>query len=101
MSVQRRRGNELERAIARRLGGQRTGQYGGEDVAHEWLSIECKSRKALPAWLREAMRQAESHASADKLAITVLHELGEAHNDDLVVMRLRDFEEWFGGEEER
>ena len=97
MSKQRQRGNALERYIAKRLGGQRLGHYGGEDVAHEWLSIECKERATLPVWLRDAMRQAIGHAAADALPIVVLHELHKAHNEDLVVMRLCDFDDWFNG----
>ena len=96
MSKQRRRGNALERYIAKRLGGQRVGHYGGEDVKHDWLSIECKERP-LPLWLGYAMQQAQRHATADKLPIVVLHELNRAHDGDLVVMRLCDFDDWFNG----
>jgi len=42
--------------------------------------------------------QAQRHATADKLAIVVLHELNRSHDEDLVVMRLAEFEAWFGGE---
>jgi len=95
MSKQRQRGNALERYIAKRLGGTRVGHYGGEDVKHDWLSIECKERP-LPLWLRYAVDQARRHATADKLAIAVLHGLNRPHDEDLVVMRLADFESWFG-----
>jgi len=97
MSKQRRRGNALERYIAKRLGGRRMGHYGGEDVKHDWLSIECKERP-LPLWLRYAADQARRHATEDKLPIVVLHELNRSHDEDLVVMRLCDFQAWFGGE---
>ena len=96
MSKQRRRGNALERYIAKRLGGQRVGHYGGEDVAHEWLSIECKERQSIPQWLTQAVAQALAYAGRGKLAIAVLHGLNRPHDEDLVVMRLADFESWFG-----
>jgi len=52
-----------ERGIARLLGGERvpvSGRQRGDvpDVKHACLSIECKHRKALLAWLYEALDQA-------------------------------------------
>jgi len=92
MSLQRQRGNAAERAIAKRLGGQRAGQFGGEDVAHAVYSIECKERATLPTWLKDALAQAVGHAPAGKTPVVVLHELGGRHDGDMVVLRLRDFE---------
>ena len=48
---------QAERRIAKLLGGRRipiTGRQRGDvpDIEHDALSIEVKSRKALPAWLR-------------------------------------------------
>jgi hypothetical protein len=44
-----------EREIAKRLGGERTGHLGGADVVTGWLSVECKHRKTLPKWLKDAL----------------------------------------------
>jgi hypothetical protein len=67
------------------------------DVAHDWLSIEVKHRHELPAWLYDAMLQAMLAAhNTNNLPIVVLHESGRRHDDDLVVVRLKDFVEWFG-----
>ena len=87
-----------ERAIAKRLGGERVGNRGcnTEDVAHDWLSVEVKTRKSLPAWLRDAMAQAERNAPAGRLPMVVLHQVGQRHDKDLVVLSLGDFETWFG-----
>lgn len=87
-----------ERAIAKRLGGQRVGNRGSntEDVAHRWLSIEVKSRRALPAWLLEAVAQARRNSPPSRLPVVVLHQVGQRHANDLVVLTLGDFEEWFG-----
>jgi len=46
--------------------------------------------------LGDAVRQAEGHAPAAALPLVVLHQLGDRHDADLVVIRLKDFEEWFG-----
>ncbi len=91
-----------ERKVAARLGGRRvpvTGRSRGDapDVAHDWLSVEVKHRRRLPAWIEDALRQAEAAARDGQLPVAVLHQRGRRHAEDLVVLRLRDFEAWFGG----
>ncbi len=87
-----------ERAVAKRVGGRRIGPTGrqGPDVVSAWLSIECKSRKALPAWLVNALQQARSGASETHLPLVILHQVGARHDDDLCVLSLADFTRWFG-----
>lgn len=89
-----------ERAIARRLGGQRVGNRGTntEDVTHPRLSVEVKSRKSLPAWLLGAMAQAQANAPPGRVPCVVLHEVGARHASDLVMLALGDFEQWLGSE---
>ena len=71
------------------------------DIKHPWLAVEVKSRKQLPAWLLQAMYQAVRNAPKGKLPLVIWHEKGQRHDNDLVMMRLKDFEEWFGnGREE-
>jgi len=86
-----------ERAIAARLNGRRQGATGrtGADVLTGWLSVEVKHRRRLPQWLKDALAQARTGAG-ERLAIVVLHESGQRHADDLVLVRLADFEDWFG-----
>lgn len=96
-----RRWKATERRIAALLGGQRvpvSGRGRGDqpDVRHPWLSIECKDRAALPAWLLDALAQAEASASPDQLPLAVLHAAGRRHADALVVLRLGAFVDWFG-----
>ena len=66
------------------------------DVETTAYSVEVKSRKRLPAWLEDAVCQAEAHATPGKLAIVVLHQTGRRHDNDLVVVRLSGFVAWFG-----
>jgi len=99
--VSERRWKRTEREIAARLGGKRVpvmGRARGDvpDVAHPWLAVEVKSRQRLPAWLREALAQAVAAARDGQLPIVVLHQCGERHDDDLVVVTLQDFQAWFG-----
>ena len=87
---------QTERAIARRLGGRRTGPTGrpGPDVTTDWLSVEVKTRKRLPNWLSSALEQAR-HGPAGRLPIVILHQSGRQHSGDLVLMTLQDFRDWF------
>ena len=88
----------VERAIAKRLGGERVGHLGGADViVDSWLSIEVKSRKQIPQWIRDAIAQSKKNAKPDQLPILILHEHGQRYSGDLVVLALADFEDNFGG----
>ena len=82
-----------ERRIAAAVGGVRTGNSGaaGADVVTDAYSIECKSWRRLPAKVTAALRQAEVTATGGRVAVAVLHEVGARHDDDLVVLRWRDF----------
>ena len=77
------------------LGGQRvpdSGRARGDapDIAHLRLSIECKHRKSLPAWLLDAMAQAVACAGPEQIPVAILHEHGSRHDGDLCVVRLAD-----------
>lgn len=91
-----------ERAIAKILGGVRNRPLGSgvSDVIHRWLAPEVKTRKKFPKWLHNAMEQAEANAKKGLLPIVVLHQVGLFHKHDLVMLRLEDFVEWFGRDDE-
>ena len=85
-----------ERRVARLLGGRRvpvSGRTRGDcpDVEHPTLSIECKSRKKLPAWIEDAMKQAEASAKDGRLPVVVLHQDRAPYAESLVMLRLEDF----------
>jgi len=61
------------------------------DIRHERFSIEVKSRKKFPAWLEDAMRQAEASARDRQLPVAVLHQDGCKYEDSFVVCRLGAF----------
>lgn len=90
-----------ERRVATELGGRRvpvTGRGRGDapDIQHPWLCPEVKHRRKLPDWLHEAMSQARAAATSEQLPIVVLHQSGQRHKDDLVMIRLSDFRDYFG-----
>ncbi len=92
-----------ERRIAEVLGGVRvpvTGRQRGTtpDIEHKTLSIEVKSRKSLPAWLLEALKQAQAATEDGRLPVAVLHQDRKPYRDALVVVRLEDFAHYLKGE---
>ncbi len=85
-----------ERRIAELLGGRRvpvSGRTRGDcpDVEHPALSIEVKSRKTLPAWLLDALEQAQAASEDGRLPVAILHQDRKPYRDALVVVRLEDF----------
>jgi hypothetical protein len=85
-----------ERRIAEILGGKRipvSGRTRGDcpDVEHPTLSIECKSRRKLPAWMEDAMNQPEASANEGRLPVVVLHQDRAPYAESLVMLRLEDF----------
>ncbi len=91
-----------ERRVASLLGGRRvpvSGRGRGDqpDVAHPWLALEVKDRATLPAWLLDALDQAEWSATPAQLPVAVLHRAGVRHDAALVVLRLAAFVAWCGG----
>ena len=88
-----------ERRIAELLGGKRvpvSGRTRGDcpDIEHSYLSIECKSRKKLPAWIEDAMKQAEASAKDGRLPMVVLHQDHTPYAESLIVLRLEDFADY-------
>lgn len=61
-----------------------------------WMSIEIKHRKRLPDWIHDAMDQAIAAGREGQLPVVLLHQKGKAYLDSYVMMRARDFREWFG-----
>ena len=90
-TTRQRRGNEHERATAAAFGGERIAGVGRRDVSCERWSIECKEKAKLPLWLTGAMEQAERQRRPDTVAVVVLHELHSRYDDDLVVLRRKEF----------
>ncbi len=86
-----------ELRVAKRLGGERAGAVGkeGPDVLHPTLAPEIKERKRPLKTLQKYMAQAVRNAPAGRVPIVWLHTLGELDNDDLVVMRVLDWEQFW------
>ena len=84
---------EHERRTARRLSGIRNGNQGTatSDVTAGRWAVECKSRKALPTWLLDAMNQAARNAGDGQTGIVVLHQVGQRSDRDIVYMTMAAF----------
>lgn len=81
-----------ERSVARLVDGKRNGNTGSNsaDVETATLAVEVKHRASLPAWLLDAVQQAQRNADG-KTPIVVLHRAGQRHTGDLVVATMSDF----------
>ncbi len=90
----RQRGKATERAVAKRLDGKRVGVMGGEDVEHPIFSIEVKSRKAFVA--TDWMAQSARNCPEGKVPLVVVHVTGQRHTEDMVILRMKDFEDFLG-----
>jgi hypothetical protein len=90
-----------ERKLAELLGGKRVPVHSTSecksDIDHPCLGIEVKERKEVPSWLSDAVQQSVSNCQEDKLPIVILHQKGQRHDNDFVIMRLKDYCEWYVG----
>lgn len=93
-SKNRQRGKRTEKAIAKRIGGKRIGILGKSDVEHACFSFEVKSRKKFVA--EKWMLQAERNCEEGKTPAVIVHILRLQHKNDLVIIRLKDFEDFLG-----
>jgi hypothetical protein len=64
------------------------------DVTSDTYCVEVKLRSKLPQWIKDGLATARGHASEHQLGLLFLHEKGA--RDDLVVLSLHDFKDWFG-----
>jgi hypothetical protein len=90
----RQRGKNTERAIAKIMGGKRIGVLCGEDIQHETWSIEVKNREKSTA--HNFMNQAIRNCPQGKTPLVIIHKHKDIHGNDLVCMRLSDFEAFNG-----
>lgn len=84
-----------ERKIASLLGGKRvpvTGRQRGDapDIAHPVFGIEVKNWKEFPAWLLDALNQAQQSSKEGQIPLVILHMKGTKYEDSLTIMALRD-----------
>jgi hypothetical protein len=97
----RQRGNSFEREVAKRLNGQRVGQFGGKtDVATDWIAVQCKVggsySERYDGWLRSIP------VKGDQLAALVIGDSPGAgkRRRTMIVLDLDDFIAWFGKQTE-
>ena len=92
--INRDRGKAAERATAKALGGKRVGTLSGEDIHIDgpW-SCEVKSRQTFVAstWMKQATKNAKG-----KTPLVIVHVHGKRHDDDLIIIRMGDWLDWFG-----
>ena len=70
-----------------------TGRTRGDspDVTCDYLSIECKYRKQIPLWIKDAMAQAVASSRKGKTPVVFLKEKGVSFDETLIIFRAKDF----------
>ena len=97
----RARGNAFEREVAKRLLGQRVGQFGGkQDVANDWLAVQCKVGGSFSerqwGWLQTVP------VKSDQLRGLVIGDspgAGGGRRRAVIILDLDDFCDWFVAQE--
>jgi hypothetical protein len=90
----KRRGRMVQKKIVEHLGGKNVGTLGGEDGMHDIWSIEAKGLRKFVG--EKHMLQCERNCPKGKTPLLVVHVIGQRYHNDLVIMRRKDWEEWFG-----
>ena len=88
------RGKAVQKRVVESLGGKNIGTLGGEDGEHSIWSIEVKSRLKFVG--EKFMKQCEANCKKDKTPLLIVHLINQRLENDLVIMRRGDFDDWFG-----
>ena len=91
----RRAGKALEKYYAKRWNMRRVGVFGGCDLEDDIRCIECKKRKVVWKALKDMVLQADTNCKNGKIPVVILHETNSRHDEDYVILRVRDYEEWY------
>ena len=91
----RRFGKNVERHIAKIMGGKRMGILGKQDVVTDKFDIECKGvkRTVISKWFA----QAKKNTTEDKLPLLVVHPVNTLYEESFVIIRLGDFQRLLEG----
>ena len=93
----------FERRLAHRVGGKRipvTGERGGADVSAGSFVYQAKLRKGVPEYLRDWLRGIVAAGERSGSTGVVVWKAPHARDDDaVVVLRLRDWQDWHGVED--
>lgn len=91
MGKGKRRGKSLENYVADLFMGYKQGLYGGEDVALQRFSIECKERQTPFKTLDKWMEQARDNCKG-KVPMVYFHVNNQRHENDYVIFRAEDIQ---------
>jgi hypothetical protein len=90
----KRQGRKVQTELAKRLGGDNVGTLGGEDIKMATMSVEAKHCAKFVG--EKFMEQAEKNCPEGKTAIVIVHTKGKRFARSIVLMRMGDWEDWYG-----
>lgn len=82
-------GRKVQSVHAKMLNGKSVGTIEGQDISHAIFSGESKHRKAFVG--QTFMNQAIKNCPVGKIPITIVHILRQNHENDLVMIQMKDF----------
>ena len=92
----------FERRVAKRVGGKRipvTGERDGADVVAGPFVYQAKLRKGVPSYLRDWLRGIVAAGErCGSTGVVVWKQPGAKDDDALVLLRLKDWQDWHGCE---
>lgn len=99
----KRSGRGYQYKIAKRLGGKSVGTIEGQDITVDTMiggktlqfSFEAKKRKSFIG--QTFMVQAIKNCPQDRIPLVIVHETGQFHDNDILLIRLLDWEKIIGG----
>lgn len=98
-SRQKAAGSAREREVARLLGGERIGHYGGpvDVVVADYLNVQVKALRTLPS-LREVSRMVDAIPIGDAMrAVVVIERAGQGKRGSrTITFDLDDWARWHG-----
>jgi len=90
----KRQGKAVQKKVVESFGGVNIGTLGGEDGWHPIWSIEVKAYKKFVG--TKFMEQCVKNCKPGKTPLLVVHTTGQRHEEDLVIMKRKDWDYWFG-----
>jgi len=90
----KRQGKAVQKKVVESFGGVNIGTLGGEDGWHPIWSLEVKGLKKFVG--TKYMAQCIKNCKPGKTPLLVVHTTGQRHEEDLVIMKRKDWDYWFG-----
>lgn len=87
--INRQRGKQTEKKLAKLLSMQRVGILGKHDLQGGIYIVEVKHRQKFVG--ENFLKQAEGNCEFPKIPIAIVHIHGQEHDNDIVLIRIKNY----------